>query len=209
MYVYRCIHGEVSWRLPLHGGFMLSFHHLVWKNRKHLKDENNIALLQFSEISDLVRRVCKTIEIQSEWIKNDRMTRYQEVVMILIGSMAFRVSNEDGSRKVCHFGARLAPTKSCELFFWVEASGSKTLCYIWYTIYIYYIYAIWYNDIYIPSYWQQTYTLTILKMISHDFPIHPHWWDVLICFGGKVLRVLQFWGCQRKPCHPKCHLPWK
>lgn len=56
--------------------------------------------------------------------------------------------------KVCHFGARLAPTKSCKLFFWVEASGSKKICYLIYDIYIY-----------IPSYWQQTYTLTILKMI--------------------------------------------
>lgn len=39
--------------------------------------------------------------------------------------------------KVCHFGARLAPTKSCKLFFWVEASGSKKICYLIYDIYIY------------------------------------------------------------------------
>lgn len=127
---------RVSWRLPLHGGFMLSFHHLVWKNRKHLKDENNITLLQFSEISDLVRRVCKTIEIQSEWIKNDRMTEYQEVVMILIGSMAIRVSNEDGSRKFATLARDWHPPNHVSCFFgWKQVEARHYA--IWYTIYIY------------------------------------------------------------------------
>ena len=183
MYVYRCIHGEVSWRLPLHGGFMLSFHHLVWKNRKHLKDENNIALLQFSEISDLVRRVCKTIEIQSEWIKNDRMTRYQEVVMILIGSMAFRVSNEDGSRKFATLARDWHPPNHVSCFFgWKQVEARHYA--IWYTIYIYILCYLIY-DIYI-------YTLLLAANIySHNFEDDFPMIFLYIPIGGMYWFVLE------------------
>ncbi len=173
----RCIFTGV-YMARFHGGYpwtaeMLSFHHLVWKNLEHLKHENNIHYSNSVRSPDLVKKSVKLWKIQS--LIESRMTRYQEVVMILIGSMAIRVSNEDGSRKFAP-GPRVSTPpwvagpfpdrRSCELF-WGKDGTNKVMLLLY--------------DIpgYPPTCTSSKHTPS--QFWVHDFTFFSHWWDVLIC----------------------------